>query len=268
MSEVSILLIFLAVGFSAGVLIGMLGVGGGVIFVPALYYMLPIYGIDASSIPYFAISISLIAGAIAASFSSVLHFRENNLDIQKALLFAFGSCSAAFISVIFVTSVGPGILKIIFAVVLFIVAVYMLLDVQKRKESSREKELNKYYLPGIGLSVGVLSAFTGLGGGIVFMPVLHYLYLLDAKKAVGTSSLITALTMLFAGLSFFVHQDEWTGNINIGHLTLLVAVPLGIGAIAGARFGFSLVKKLNASSIKKIFAVLLIIVVVKIIFTL
>lgn len=268
MSEPELLLIFLAVGFSAGILIGMLGVGGGVIFVPVLYYILPLYGIETSSVPYFAISISLLSGAVAASFSAVFHLYVNNVDKNKAFLFSLGSCTAAFLSVIFVTSVGPEVLKIIFAVVLFVVAIYMLFDVQLKKEAHRTKETSKYYLPGIGLSVGVLSAFTGLGGGVVFLPVLHYLYGLNTKKAVGTSSMITALTMMFASLSFFVHKDNWTGNYNLTHLALFIALPLGIGAIAGARFGFNLVKKLQSGSIKKIFAVLLIIVVIKIIFSL
>ena len=268
MSEPELLLLFLAVGFSAGILIGMLGVGGGVIFIPVLYYLLPLYGIETSSVPYFAISISLLSGAVAASFSAAFHLYEKNVDKNKALLFSFGSCTAAFLSVIYVTSVGPELLKIIFAIVLFIVAVYMLLEIRMQKAQVRLKEANKYYLPGIGLSVGVLAAFTGLGGGIIFLPVLHYLYGLDTKKAVGTSSLITALTMIFASLSFFVHKDNWTGNYNLIHLAVFIALPLGIGAIVGARFGFNLVKKLHSRSIKKIFAILLIIVVIKIIFSL
>lgn len=268
MSEPELLLIFLAVGFGAGILIGMLGVGGGVIFVPALYYMLPFYGVKASSIPYFAISISLLSGAIAASFSASFHLVAKNVDVKKALLFALGSCMAAFISVIFVTSVGPEFLKIIFASVLFVVAIYMLFDVQLKREPTRSKAINLYYLPVIGLGVGIFASFTGLGGGIVFLPVLHYLYLLNTKNAVGTSSLITALTMIFASLSFFINQDSWTADYDIAHIGIFVALPLGIGAIGGAKVGFNLVKRLRSNSIKKIFAVLLIIVVAKIIFSL
>lgn len=268
MSEPELLLIFLALGFGAGILIGMLGVGGGVIFVPSLYYLLPFYGIKASSIPYFAISISLLSGAIATSLSASFHFFAKNIDLKKALLFALGSCLAAFISVVFVTAVGPESLKIIFAVVLFIVAVYMLLDVKLNKESTRKKEINLFYLPLIGLGVGIFASFTGLGGGIVFLPVLHYLYLLNTKNAVGTSSLITALTMIFASISFLINKNSWTGNYDIAHIGLFVALPLGVSAIVGAKFGFNLVRKLRSHSIKKIFAGLLIIVVAKIIFNL
>ncbi len=268
MNEPELLLIFLAVGFGAGILIGMLGVGGGVIFVPSLYYLLPYFGVSYASVPYFAISISLLSGGIAASFSAAFHLYAKNVDVKKGLLFALGSSLAAFISVIFVTSVGPEFLKIIFAAVLFIVAIYMLLDMQLKSNSGRSNEIKLYYLPAIGLSVGVLASFTGLGGGVIFLPVLHYFYLLNTKVAVGTSSLITALTMISASLSFFIHQENWTGSYNIAHLGLFAALPLGIGAIAGAKFGFNIVKKLKSHSIKKIFAVLLIMVVAKIIFSL
>ena len=268
MNEPELLLIFLAVGFGAGILIGMLGVGGGVIFVPSLYYLLPYFGVSSASVLYFAISISLLSGAIAASFSTTFHLYAKNVDVKKGLLFALGSSLAAFVSVIFVTSVGPEFLKIIFAVILFIVAIYMLLDMQFKSKSGRTRESKLCYLPIIGLSVGVLASFTGLGGGVIFLPVLHYLYLLNTKMAVGTSSFVTALTMISASLSFFVHQENWTDSFNIAHLGIFVALPLGVGAIAGAKFGFNLVKKLKPHSIKKIFAVLLIMVVAKIIFSL
>ncbi|MEJ2196767.1 MAG: sulfite exporter TauE/SafE family protein, partial [Ignavibacteriaceae bacterium] len=121
-----------------------------------------------------------------------------------------------------------------------------------------------------GSSVGVLSTFTGLGGGIIFFPVLHYLYSLDTKKAVGTSSVITAITMIFGSISFYLISSNWTGGFNLNYIYLAVALPLGLGAVAGAKIGVNFVQKSSTSTslVKKIFAILLIIVVVKIIFNL
>ena len=242
--------------------------GGGAIFVPALYYLLPFTGMEESSVPYFAISISLFAGAIAASFAGSLYLYADNVDKKKALLFAIGSSSAAFVSAIYVTSVDPGILKVIFAVVLFVMAINMFLDTQLKRKPQRINKLNDYILVVIGLSVGILSVFTGLGGGIIFFPVLHYLFLLNTKKAIGTSSVISAMTMIFASLSFYINRSEWTGNYQLVDTYLFVAAPLGFGAVLGARIGFNFVLKLSSALVKKIFSVLLIIVVVKIILSL
>jgi uncharacterized protein len=266
LSEYFLILIFLSVGFSAGILIGMLGIGGGVIFIPALYFLLPYTGIDHSLIPYYAISISLFAGAIAASFSSAFHFHWGNIDKRRAFFFAIGSASAAFISATFVTSVSPIILKGIFAGVLFIIAIKMFLDSQLKIEPKRKEPINDYTLPFIGLLVGILSSFTGLGGGIIFFPVLHYLFLLEPKKAIGTSSVITAITMIFASLSFFINKGDWMGEYQSSSTYFAVAIPLGVGAVVGARIGVSFVINMQSSIAKKIFSILLIIVIIKIIF--
>jgi len=266
LSEFYLILIFLSVGFSAGILIGMLGIGGGVIFIPILHFLLPYAGIDQSQIPYYAISISLFAGAIAASFSSVLHFPLGNVDKRRALLFAIGSTSAAFISVIFVTSVSPIILKGIFAGVLFIIAIVMFRDSHFKKNLKRNEPINDYALPLVGLFVGILSAFTGLGGGIIFFPVLHYLFLLKPKTAIGTSSVITAITMISASFSFFINRSDWIGEYQSSNTYFAVAIPLGLGAVVGARIGVSFVINMQSLMAKKIFSILLIIVVIKIIF--
>jgi uncharacterized membrane protein YfcA len=268
LNELILVLIFLVVGFSAGILIGMLGIGGGVIFVPALYFLLPYSGVDETFIPYIAISVSLFAGAIASSFSGVFHLRLNNVDKKKAILFATGSGTVAFISALFVTGVHPEILRGIFAAVLFLIAIKMFLDSILNKQPVGRKKLNDNLLPFIGSSVGVLSSFTGLGGGIVFFPVLHYLYLLDTKKAVGTSSVITATTMIFGSLAFYLNSSNWTGGFNMSSIYLAVALPLGIGAVVGAKIGVGFVQKFSTAIVKKIFAMLLIIVVLKIILNL
>jgi len=266
LNELFLILIFLSVGFSAGIFIGMLGIGGGVIFIPLLYVLLPYTGIAQSLIPYFAISISLFAGAIATSFSSAFHLHWGNVDKRRALFFAMGSAPAAFISAILVTSVSPIILKIIFAAVLFVIATKMFLDSQLKRESKRKEPINDYMLPLIGMFVGTLAAFTGLGGGIIFFPVLHYLFLLNPQRAIGTSSVITSLTMIFASISFFVNKSNWMGVSQVTDTYLMVAVPLGIGAVIGARVGVSFVINMKSAIVKKIFSILLIIVVIKIIF--
>ena len=268
MTELELVIIFIAIGFSAGILIGMLGVGGGVIFIPALYSFLPYLGIQNSIIPYFAISISLFAGAIAASFSSILHYRLNNIDLRKAFLFSTGSCSAAFIAAIFVTSLEPKILQGLFAGVLLVIAGNMFIDSNLAIVHANKKKLNDLILPFIGLFVGTLSAFTGLGGGIVYFPALYYLYSLKPKKAIGTSSAITAVTMFSASLSFFLNRGEWLYDYHLDKIFLLVAIPLGLGALIGTRLGVIFIIKMHSTIIKKIFSVLLIIVVIKIIFNL
>ena len=253
--------IFLAVGFLTGILIGMLGIGGGVIFVPALYILLPFLGYDLSTVSYAAIATSLFAGAIASSFSGYFHINSDNVEKRKALLMAAGSALTAFILPFFVVKVEPVTLKIIFAAVLLIVSVKMLFDHDKKRTNKHDKIPSDLYLPVIGTFVGALSAFTGLGGGIVYFPSLYYMYKLDVRKAVGTSSLITAATMISSSLSFLFQSGSSTNS----YISIVAGIPLGLGAIVGARIGVGFVLKIKSERVKKIFSFLLIIVIIKII---
>ena len=74
--------------------------------------------------------------------------------------------------------------------------------------------------------------------------------------------------MFFASVSFFVNRYEWLYDHHLNNVFLMVAVPLGIGALIGARVGVVFVVKLRNSAVKKIFSILLILVVIKIIFDL
>ncbi len=242
----------------------MLGIGGGIIFVPSLYILLPLLGYDPSIVAYAAIATSLLAGAIAASFSGYLYYKNNNLDLKRALLLSTGSALSAFIFPFFVIQVNPVTLKIIFAIVMFTVAIKMLSERTDPTGGKTQRFMKDTFLPAIGIFAGSLSAFTGLGGGVVYFPSLYYLYNLKIKKAVGTSAVVTAATMISASIAFII-QDGGSHN---GYVSLAAGIPMGLGAIVGARSGVNFVLKIKPVFIKKIFSIILIIVVIKIILNL
>ncbi len=256
-----LILLFFLVGFSTGILIGMLGIGGGAVFVPVLYVLLPLLGYNESSIAIVAIATSLFAGAIAASSSGYFHLTKKNVDVKRAFLLASGSVLSAFVLPFFVVKISPLTLKLIFASILLIVAIKMLLEKDETMVESVRKAVSIIFLPVIGIMVGILSAITGLGGGVVYFPSLYYLYDLKVRRAIGTSSVVTAATMISSSFSFLIQS----GNSHQGYVSLVAAIPMGIGAVLGARVGVGLVFKWNSRIIRKIFSGLLIIVVIKII---
>ena len=72
--------------------------------------------------------------------------------------------------------------------------------------------------------------------------------------------------MIFASFSFYIHRSDWMGQYQSGNTYFAVAIPLGLGAVIGARIGVSFVINMKSLLAKKIFSILLIIVVIKIIF--
>lgn len=268
MNEFIILLIFIAIGYASGVVIGMLGIGGGLIFVPVLYYMLPIAGIPETQLIYSAIATSLMAGAIASSSSGLLHLKHKNVLFSRALLLASGSVITAFLIPYFVVKTHSRTLEIIFAVVFVLVALRMLFD-RNETDKPRKISLNNFYLILTGIFVGSISAFTGLGGGVIYVPVLIYLFSVKIKNAVGTSAVATALTMISSSISYFIlgNNPAFSGAAS-SYIVFSAAVPLGIGAVAGTFTGVKFSLIFHSGTIRKVFSVILIIAVLRILINL
>jgi hypothetical protein len=267
LNELAASLIFLVSGFFSGILIGMLGIGGGLVFVPLLYFTLPLLGIPDSTLAYYTIGTSLFTGAMAVTNSSILHIRAKNFIKKPAIFISLGSLLTAFITPFFVVKVESKTLEIIFASVLFVVLVSMLLETDKRKWLVLSNPLSeKFYLP-LGMFVGIFSAFIGLGGGVIYLPALMNLFIIEARKAVGTSSIIAAVTMLTATVSYlFQSANSVTPTGALGFIVLAAAIPLGVGAIIGSFVGVKLTLRSSATAIKKVFAGVLIIAIIRILF--
>ena len=246
----------------------MLGIGGGLVFVPSLYYLLPFINVPDTNLAYFTIGTSLFAGALATSNSAVLHISKDNYSKKSALIVAIGAAISAFITPFFVVKVRSGIIETIFASVMILVALRMIFENSNNEKFKLDKPISDPFLFLLGIFTGVLSAFTGLGGGVIYVPSLIYLFLLNARVAVGTSSIITAVTMISSAISYVLQSNSsisYSGSI--GFVIPEAAIPLGIGAIIGSFFGVNVVMKSSTQFVKKAFAVLLIVAVAKIIFT-
>ena len=267
MSELASSLVFLFSGFFSGVLIGMLGIGGGLLFVPLLYFTLPLLGIQESTLAYYTIGTSLFTGAIAVSNSAILHIKAKNFLKKPAVLISLGSLITASITPFFVVEVKSKTLEIIFTTVLFVVLISILFESNNRKWLILSNPLSeKYYVP-LGLFAGVFSAFVGLGGGVIYLPALMNLFLVEPRKAVGTSSIIAAVTMLTSTISYlFQSANSTTPAGTLGFIVLAAAIPLGIGAVIGSFIGVRLALRSSNFMIKKIFAGILLIAIIRILF--
>ena len=245
----------------------MLGIGGGLVFVPSLYYLLPLMSVPETNLAYFTIGTSLFAGALATSNSAFLHIRRENFAKKPALLVSSAAVISAFITPFFVVKVKSEIVEFIFAAVMFLVALRMILENSKGEKHKLNKPLSDPFLLLLGIFTGVLSAFTGLGGGVVYVPSLIYLFFINARMAVGTSSIITAATMISSTSSYIIQGSgtiSYSGSF--GFIIPEAAIPLGIGAIAGSFLGVHIVLRSSIVFVKKAFAFLIIVAVAKILF--
>jgi len=258
MNDIVIVVISLIIGFFAGVLSGLLGIGGGIVFMPVLYYLLPFAGVPENMISLTAIGTSLFAGCFSSGSSLVNHFLSENIDLKKALLIGSGSLTSTLFIPGFAVNLNPKILNYILIIVMLLILVRFIF-ISNRKTDKIKVISNKGLYP-FGICVGTLSSLCGIGGGVVVVPFLTNFSDLKLKKIIGTSSLITAITMFSSSVIYYFLSISANNTGNI--IAFLVAFPLGIGALFGARFGVKGTNRFSDIVLKKIFSVFLLVVII------
>lgn len=266
----TVLILFL-IGIAAGVLSGLFGVGGGIIIVPSL---LAVYSFNNFNSPYtvhIAIATSLFTIIFTSISSSHKHFTHGNVDWKSAVYIGISSAVTVFLFSKLAVMMPGDFLKKIFSVVLIIAAVKMLLDKkdnQEKRENNSKISFSKWYSLGIGLLSGAIAAFSGLGGGIFIIPLMHYLMKVPFKKAVGTSSAAILITAVAGVLSYYINAPQFASDFrySFGMVDTLSALPIIAASIPFARLGVYLNKKTHHFLLTKLFALFIIFVSVKLIF--
>jgi len=262
--DIYLIILLLAVGFVTGLLSGMLGIGGGVIYLPTLFFILPIIGIKDDFITVSVIATSLFAGSIASLSTFYNHKKRDNISLRNGITLGAGVIISAAFAPKIIVNIEPSILKIIIAFFISIVAIKLLFANDKKEKIDRTINANWLFL--FGLFFGGLAAISGLGGGIFYVPILYYFLNGNLKLAVGTSTLVILLTMVSSSISFLILNSEWDPEIfQLGYVNIASAVLLGFGAIFGAYYGVKLVFKVPLPIFRKIFSLFLLVIVLKII---
>ena len=235
-------------GFAAGVLGSMIGLGGGIIVVPVLTF----FGFP----PTLAASNSLFAAFSNAVASTISYSRQKRIEfslgLKLGLLTIPGTVLGAYIS----SDVAPEIFKILFGFVLIASAGYIFL---RKKIESKEKNLSKQmmvFAVGASFFAGIISAFFGIGGGIIFVPLMVVGMGMAMKKAAPTSQLI----LLFASLSgVIVHSI-------LGHPDFLQSGLLMVGSFAGGLVGARLSVDIKERSLQILVFIVIVAAAIKMFF--
>ena len=235
-------------GFVAGVLGSMIGLGGGIIVVPILTF----FGFS----PTLAASNSLFAAFSNAVASTISYSRqkriEYSLGLKLGLLSVPGTVLGAYIS----SDVTPEIFKILFGFVLIASAIYIIL---RKRIEGREKNFSKQmmvFAVGASFFAGIISAFFGIGGGIIFVPLMVVGMGMAMKKAAPTSQLI----LLFASFSgVIVHTI-------LGHSDFLQAGLLASGSFTGGLVGARLSLDIKERFLQILVSVVIIAAAIKMFF--
>ena len=206
-------------GFAAGILGSMIGLGGGIIVVPVLTFL----GFP----PTVAASNSLFAALSNAIASTISYSKQKRIEFSLGLKLGLLTIPGTVLGAVISSDVSSEIFKILFAIILVLSAAYIFL---RKKLETKEKTLSKQMIVfaiGASFFAGIVSSFFGIGGGIIFVPLMVVGMGMAMKRAAPTSQLI----LLFASLSgVIVHSI-------LGHPDFLQAGLLAIGSFFGGLVG-------------------------------
>ncbi len=246
-------ILYACIGAVAGVAAGLLGVGGGTIIVPALYATFSFFS---PSQPYpmqTAIGTSL-ASIIFSSLSSALSYKKRNsvaLEIVKKMSSGvfLGCCVGGFLAHL----ISGSFLKGTFG--LFALAIALRFFFSKPHYSSNEGGVDKKTMGPPAFFLSFISSLLGIGGGVLFIPYLHFLKI-SHIKAIGTSSALSAKVSFFGAL-FYILFGLFNIPISItevGFIYVPAFLTLSIFSFLTAPLGVKLAHILPQNISRKLFA--------------
>ncbi|EON91328.1 hypothetical protein MARLIPOL_14160 [Marinobacter lipolyticus SM19] len=258
MTLLSVFALYLALGAFAGTLAGLFGIGGGLVIVPVLIFSFGLQGISTEIAAHMAVGTSL-ATIVFTSLSSI---RSHHLhgavrwDIFKPMTAGIvvgalvGAWTASLLS-------GPA-LELIIGIFVILVAVKMILEVNPKPGRVVPGSAG---LGAAGGGIGWASAIFGIGGGTLTVPYLSWCNV-NMQQAVGTSA-ACGLPIAMAGAL----GNIWTGwgsaelpELSFGFIYLPALFGIILTSVLFARVGANLAHRLNARLLKRIFAIVLILV--------
>lgn len=250
-------------GAFAGFLAGLLGIGGGLIVVPALVYLLPQLGISNEVIMPMALATSLSAIVVTSSSAAFAHHKNKNIpwDITKPLMFmvAFGALLGAFIA----DHLSAQALTNFFAGAVIALASYMLVSIRSQRAKTMPSKLKLQF---ISLITGAIASLMGMAGGAILVPVLTY-FGMPLRHCIGIATVCGVMVALFGSLGYIISglDNELLPVWSIGYVYLPALMGVVLTSSLFAPIGVKFAAKLPVQTLKKFFAVFLIVVAIKMI---
>lgn len=256
---IEMLLMLMAIGAFAGVLAGLLGVGGGIVLVPSFFYAFRTLGYDGPQLMQICLATSL-ATIIVTSVRSVLsHNRKGAVDWSILRTWAPGIAIGAVAGVLVAASLRSGVLQGVFGGLGIVIGLYLGLGRAEWRLGAA--------MPGgmaraaMSPAVGFLSVLMGIGGGSFGVPLMS-LYGVPIHRAVATAAGfgVTIAVPSVAGFLFLSVAPEHRPPLTLGAVNLPAFAAVIAMTLITAPLGVRLAHAMNPRPLRRVFAVFLLLV--------
>jgi uncharacterized protein len=259
----TVFFICLALGAVVGFLAGLLGIGGGLIIVPALLYLLPWVGVESQQLTHMAIATSLASIILTSMSAASAHHRRANIpwplfnSIMPGII--LGALMAGFIS----EQISSGALQQGFAIFVILMALQMAYPI--KPQAGRGIPSGKVLFC-LSVLIALLAGMMGIGGGVLMVPMLSY-FGLAMRQAVGLSSATGFLIALSGSIGYVIagFNAAHLPDYSLGYIYLPALLGIVITSMLAAPVGVKAASLWPTPVLKKLFAILLVLVGIKLI---
>jgi len=247
----------------AGFMAGLLGVGGGLVMVPALYYAFSVLNFEIETKMHLALGTSLAIIIPTSIMSTRVHMKYNAVDFGLIKSFGIYIIIGVLLGTLLASKLKTAGLILFFSIFAFLVGLFFIFLKNKLEET--EKNISKILKIIIGNLIGFISVPLGIGGGSLSVPFMR-LFGYDMRKSIGTSAaigIVIAITGTFSMISSGALFAKVKSPMSFGYFNLpgfLIFVPI---TMLVAPLGAKVVHRVSRSLISKVFGVYLIIMSVK-----
>ena len=264
LSELINLLLVLGVAAAvAGFLAGLLGVGGGIIMVPALYYAFTVLDFDIVTRMHLSVGTSLAIIIPTSIISTKTHMEYDAVDFKMVKSFGFFILFGVITGTFLAVNLKTPALVLFFSIFALMVGLFFIF--LREKLVDNPKQISAIVKNISGVIIGLISVPLGIGGGSLMVPFMRT-FGYDIRKSIGTAAAVGFLIAV-TGTITMITGGKIIDNVNtpysVGYINLLgfaVFVPV---TMVMARIGAKVVHKIDKKLLSKIFGIFLILVSIR-----
>lgn len=252
--------VFLALGAIAGVLAGLLGVGGGLVLVAALAWLLPSLGIPQEAAMHAALASSLASIVLTAAASARAHAHRGSVLWPTVAWMVPGLLLGGWLGSGFAVRIDGDVLRLVVAAYCVLAALQLLFS-RTRADGAPAVPPPRGPLMGVaGTGIGALSAIVGIGGGSMTVPLLVWRGVAPVR-AVGTSSACGVAIGFASAVGYALHAPGGAlPEHAVGYVYLPAAIGVAAASVFAAPYGTRLAHHIGGAALKRVFAGFLLLV--------
>jgi uncharacterized membrane protein YfcA len=261
LSEILNLLVVLAVAAAvAGFMAGLLGVGGGIIMVPALYYAFTVLDFDLLTRMHLSVGTSLAIIIPTSIVSTKTHMEYDAVDFKMVKSFGVFILTGVVLGTFLAVNLKTPPLVLFFSIFAFMVGLFFIF--LREKLVQNPKVISNMIKKISGVIIGFISIPLGIGGGSLMVPFMRT-FGYDIRKSIGTAAAIGFLISVSGAVTMII-GGEIINNVktpfSVGYINLLGFIVFVPVTMIMARIGAKVVYKIDRKLLSKIFGIFLLVV--------